>query len=85
MNFRNLNIRIITFHCKFYFISYPELRLFNSLLKELKKGAIEFNLADETQDLYHNICSEYLVQLNSELRTIYEELVDYELVEVEEH
>ena len=34
---------------------------------------------------YHNICSEYLVQLNSELRTIYEELVDYELVEVEEH
>ena len=27
MNFRNLNIRIITFHCKFYFISYPELRL----------------------------------------------------------
>ena len=40
---------------------------------------------DETQDLYHNICSEYLVQLNSELGTIYEELVDYELVAVEEH
>jgi len=59
--------------------------VFNSLLKELKKGATEFNLADETQDLYHNICSEYLVQLNSELGTIYEELVDYELVEVEEH
>lgn len=30
MNFRNLNIRIITFHCKFYFISYPELRLFTN-------------------------------------------------------
>lgn len=55
--------------------------VFNSLLKELKKGLFEFNLEDETQDLYNNICLEYLVQLNSELRAIYDELVDYELTE----
>lgn len=58
--------------------------VFNNLLKELKKGGIEFNLEDETQDLYHNICTEYLVQLNSELGAIYDELVDYELVEGKE-
>lgn len=55
--------------------------VFNSLLKELKKGLFEFNLEDETQDLYHNICLEYLVQLNSEVEAIYDELVDYELTE----
>jgi hypothetical protein len=55
--------------------------VFNSLLKELKKGLFEFNLEDETQDLYHNICTEYLVKLNSELKAIYDELVDYELTE----
>jgi len=31
LNFRNLNIRIITFYCKFYFISYPELRLITKI------------------------------------------------------
>ena len=37
MNFRNLNIRIITFHCKFYFISYPELRLIRNYFISKKK------------------------------------------------
>ena len=55
--------------------------IFNNLLKELKKGIFEFNLEDETQDLFHNICVEYIVQLNSELKAIYDELVDYELLE----
>ena len=55
--------------------------VFNYLLKELKKGFFEFILEDETQDLYHNICNEYLKQLNSEMKAIYEELVDYELTQ----
>ncbi|PRB04089.1 hypothetical protein CQ046_07625 [Chryseobacterium sp. MYb7] len=55
--------------------------VFNSLLKELKKGLFEFNLEDESQDLYNNICTEYLTQLNSELKAIYDELIDYELVD----
>jgi hypothetical protein len=55
--------------------------VFNSLLKVLKKGVFEFILEDETQDLYHNICSEYLIQLNVEVKAIYVELVDYELTE----
>ena len=38
MNFRNLNIRIITFHCKFYFISYPELRLNNDIEEAASLG-----------------------------------------------
>ena len=39
-----------------------------ALLKKIKKEQLNSIFADETQDLYHNICSEYLVQLNSELR-----------------
>lgn len=55
--------------------------VFNSLLKELKKGLFEFNLEDDSQDLYNNICTEYLIQLNAELKAIYDELVDYELTQ----
>lgn len=55
--------------------------VFNSLLKELRKGLFEFDLDDETQDLYHNICTEYIIQLNSEIKAIYDDLVDYELTE----
>lgn len=56
---------------------------FNGLLKELKKGQIKFVLEDETDDLYHHICNEYLTQLNVELNTIYNELNDYNLLEPE--
>lgn len=56
---------------------------FNELLKELKKGVFQFDLDDDSKDLYNNICSEYLTQLNSEIKAIYEELSDYELIEDE--
>lgn len=55
--------------------------VFNSLLKQLKKGLFEFELSDENEDLYHDICTEYLAQLNSELKNIYQELKDYGLLE----
>jgi len=55
--------------------------VFNNLLKELKKGLIEFNLEDDKEDLFYHICKEYLTQLNSEMKAIYKELEDYELLE----
>ena len=58
--------------------------VFNNLLKELKKGLFEFELEDETVDLYHHICTEYIIQLNIELKAIYDEIVDYELTNAEQ-
>ncbi len=55
--------------------------VFNKLLKELKKGLFQFELEDESTDLYNNICKEYLAQLNVELNTVFDELEDYNLIE----
>ncbi|WP_185217996.1 hypothetical protein [Sphingobacterium mizutaii] len=54
---------------------------FNLILKELKKGLIEFKLEDESSDLFNNICFEYLNQLNKEIKIIYSELEEFELLE----
>lgn len=54
---------------------------FNILLRELKKGLLSFQLDDKTEDLYHHICDEYLTQLNSELKAVYSELSDMDLLE----
>jgi len=50
--------------------------VFNKLLFLLKNGEIEFNLLDEGTDLYNNICRVYIAQLNSELKSTYNELRD---------
>lgn len=55
--------------------------VFNSLLKELKKGFFTFDLEDSSEDLYYNICQEYLTQLNTDLKSVHDELNDYELLE----
>ena len=55
--------------------------VFNNLLIDLKKGIFNYELEDEKEDMYYNICVEYLLQLNSELNTIYSELVEFDLVE----
>lgn len=47
---------------------------FNSLLKELKSGLFKFNLVDATPDLFQNICVEYIMQLNTELSSVYTDL-----------
>jgi hypothetical protein len=55
-------------------------QVFNELLKELKNGLFKFDLEEEEkQDLYYHTCSEYISQLNTELSSVYNELVDYEL------
>lgn len=56
--------------------------VFNNLLKNLKKGLFKFELEDTKQDMFHHICVEYLLQLNSEIETIYQELTDFGLTEI---
>lgn len=56
---------------------------FNKLLLHLKGGEIDFNLTDETDDLYFNICKEYITQLNAELKSTYTELKDNGLLNEE--
>lgn len=59
--------------------------IFNNLIKELKKGPLKFKLKDEKKDdMYFHICDEYIKQLNSEMETVYNELEDYELLEIKE-
>lgn len=57
--------------------------VFNHLLLELKKGEFNFELDDSNEDLFYHICSEYISQLNSELSNVYNELEDYELIELQ--
>jgi hypothetical protein len=59
--------------------------VFNVILKKLKNGIFEFELDDDKQDLFHHICTEYILQLNSELKAVYQELTDFGLtVEAEQ-
>ena len=55
--------------------------VFNSLLKELKKGVFQFELQDDKQDLFYHISREYLSQLNKDLIAVHKELSDFKLVE----
>lgn len=54
--------------------------VFNKLLEFLKTEVFEFSLLDDKEDLYHHICKEYITQLNSELKSTYQELSDYGLL-----
>jgi hypothetical protein len=54
---------------------------FNNLLKDLKLGLFQYNLDDSKEDLYFHICKEYIKQLNSELKAVYIELKDFDLIE----
>lgn len=55
---------------------------FNTLLKELKGGLFQFKLEDEATDLFHNICVEYVTQLNVELKSVFAELKTIGMLEV---
>lgn len=55
--------------------------VFNNLLKDLKKEIFQFELEDGSNDLYHNICKEYIIQLNSEMQSIYNEMEEFDLLE----
>ena len=58
-------------------------KVFNKLIKNLKKGAFKFNIADkEDGDLIYHVAKEYIDQLNKELSEVYQELKDYHLIEI---
>ncbi len=56
--------------------------VFNNLINDLKKGIFKFELEDTNNDLFHNICKEYLIQLNTELQSIYNEMDEFDLLEI---
>ena len=54
--------------------------VFNKLLAQLKEGEFCFELEDAKEDLYFHICNAYISQLNNELKGIYKELEDNDLL-----
>jgi len=55
--------------------------VFNKILLRLKQGRIEVNLTDVGNDLFSQVASEYIKQLNRELQEVYGEMEQYGLVE----
>ena len=54
--------------------------VFNELIKELKIVKFNINLLEPGEDLYGNICIEYIKQLNSELSSVYGQMRAHGLV-----
>ena len=50
---------------------------FNLLIQRLTKGPFEITLKDAEKDLFYHVASEYILQLNNELRDVYEEMTQY--------
>lgn len=60
--------------------------VFNKLIIKLKKGEFEFSLEEkEDGDIFYHIAQEYVSQLNLEMKGIYKELSDLELLEKEQY
>jgi hypothetical protein len=57
------------------------LRLFSILIQELKKGPLQFQLEDDSEDLFSYVCKEYVAQLNAELTAVSKEIEFYNLME----
>lgn len=57
------------------------MSVFNSLIKELKRELIQFQLDDSKEDLYFHICKEYIKQLNAELKEVHNELTGLNLLD----
>lgn len=55
--------------------------VFNHILKDLKKELFQYELEDSNNDLYNNICKEYIIQLNSEMQSIHNEMDEFDLLE----
>jgi hypothetical protein len=54
--------------------------VFNELVKQLKLAKYNFNLVEPGEDLFGNICAEYIKQLNSELSSVYGQMRAHGLV-----
>jgi len=54
---------------------------FNLLLIRLKEGEFEIDLNDDNDNLFCQVAKEYVTQLNSELKEVYEEMLEHRLVD----
>lgn len=52
---------------------------FNKLIAQLKQGDLQIKLEEEREDLFWQVASEYLSQLNRELQEVRAELVKRKL------
>ena len=58
--------------------------VFNQLIVSLKKGVFQFSIKKiEDGDIFYQVAKEYISQLNSELKDVYEEMVKYGFLEKE--
>ncbi len=56
--------------------------VFNKLIIHLKKGPLKFTMTEEEDgDLIYQVAKEYITQLNAELKEVYQELEEYQLLE----
>ena len=58
--------------------------VFNGLLEHLKDGVFEFELESDKKDLYYFISNEYIIQLNAEIQSVFNEMSDYGLLNEED-
>ena len=58
--------------------------IFNKLILLLKKGLFKFELDESTDvDIIYHVGKEYISHLNFELEAVFDEMKDYELLELE--
>ena len=56
---------------------------FNKMIIHLKKGIFFLELVEDEEDLFGSISKEYITHLNRELSEVYDELVEFELIETD--
>ncbi len=58
--------------------------IFNELIVTLKKGLLQFNMIDiEDGDIFYHVAKEYISHLNLELKDIYNEMKEQNLLQSE--
>jgi len=57
---------------------------FNKLIARIKDGEFQIELEEIGEDLFSQVASEYVTQLNKEIKEVYGEMVRHGLVEVED-
>lgn len=53
---------------------------FNKLIARIKVGKFQIELAEVGEDLFSQVASEYITQLNREIQEVHREMEQYDLV-----
>lgn len=53
---------------------------FNKLIERIKEGYFEIELADKGDDLFTQVATEYITQLNREISEVRDEMIQYGLI-----